>query len=69
MLHSPSSVRRVSVAEILPQPKAKCSARKRRGKKTEVLTSAPNQKAVGGKTYKVKKQDKTRFVKEKQKKW
>ena len=34
------------MAEILPQPKAKCSARKRQGKKTKVLTGTPNKRLL-----------------------
>ena len=44
--HSSSTVRRVSVTEISPLPKAQCSTRKRRGKKTELLTSTPHKKIM-----------------------
>ena len=42
--HSSSTVRRVSVTEISPLPKAQCITRKRRGKKAELLTSTPHKK-------------------------
>ena len=42
--HSSSTVRRVSVTEISPLPKAQCSIQKRSGKKAELLTSTPQKK-------------------------
>ena len=44
--HSSSTVRRISVTEILPLPKAQCSTRKCRGKKAELLTSTPQKKIM-----------------------
>ena len=44
--HSSSTVRGVSVTEISPLPKARCSTQKRREKKAELLTSSPQKKIM-----------------------
>ena len=61
--HSSSTVRRVSVTEISPLPKAQCNTKKRRGKKAELLTSTPQKKIMVEKVKKSNNKTKQSLLK------